>query len=233
MAGDWIKMNKSLLRDPRVVRIASACEADILRTVGGLMSVWCLADEQTEDGKLSGYSPELIDSFMGFPNLARAMESVGWLTIGDGFVEFPAFTEHNGQSAKRRIQDNVRKMSARKADICPRNVREMSALEKSREEKSILTLTSKNERARGSLSDLKSYALEIGLPESDGEAMHDHWTANGWKNGQSPSKDWKAGMRKWKANGWHPSQKNAPNKPAGTNGKAYTQRGYTENLELP
>jgi len=37
--------------------------------------------------------------------------------------------------------------------------------------------------------------------------MYDHWTANGWKNGQTPSKCWRAGMRKWKSNGWMPSQK--------------------------
>lgn len=63
---------------------------------------------------------------------------------------------------------------------------------------------------RGTLEELKSYALEIGLPASDGSFMFDHWSANGWKNGENPSKDWKAGMRKWKAQSYMPSQKGNP-----------------------
>lgn len=58
-----------------------------------------------------------------------------------------------------------------------------------------------------SLSDLKAYAVEIGLTERDGEAMFDHWESNGWRNGSNRVKCWRAGIRKWKANGWLPSQK--------------------------
>jgi len=60
---------------------------------------------------------------------------------------------------------------------------------------------------KGTQAELEAYAVEIGLPASDGTAMFDHWTANGWKNGRTPSKCWKAGMRKWKGQGWMPSQK--------------------------
>jgi hypothetical protein len=134
MAGDWIKMRKSLPTDPRVVRISSALKADRLRTIGGLMSAWCLLDEQTEDGKLDGYTPEIFDEIVGFPGLAAAMEQVGWMECGDGFLAAPRFHEHNGQSAKRRAQDSVRKVSARKADKCPHEKRTKSGLEKRREE---------------------------------------------------------------------------------------------------
>lgn len=131
MAGDWIKMQKSLPRDPRVIRIASALNADRLRTVGGLFSAWCLFDEQTETGIVSGYTPELLDELVAFPGLARAMESVGWLEIGEDFLAVPRFDEHNGQSAKRRAQDRNRKMSARNADKCPPAKQTESGLEKS------------------------------------------------------------------------------------------------------
>jgi hypothetical protein len=136
MAGDWIKMRKSLPTDPRVVRISSALKADRLRTIGGLMSAWCLLDEQTEDGKLDGYTPEIFDEIVGFPGLAAAMRNVGWMEFGDGFLAAPRFHEHNGQSAKRRAQDSVRKVSAREADKCPHGKRTKSGLEKRREEKS-------------------------------------------------------------------------------------------------
>ena len=60
---------------------------------------------------------------------------------------------------------------------------------------------------KGTQLELEAYAVEIGLPASDGTAMFDHWTANGWKNGSTASKCWRAGMRKWKGQGWMPSQK--------------------------
>lgn len=133
MAGDWIKMNKSLPRDPRVIRIASALNADRLRTVGGLFSAWCLFDEQTQDGRLEAYTPELLDELVAMPGLARAMEAVGWLEIGDGFLAVPRFGEHNGNPAKRRAQDADRKWNARKADKCPQPKRTESGPEKRRD----------------------------------------------------------------------------------------------------
>lgn len=134
MAGEWIKINKSLPRDPRVICMASALKADRFRTVGGLVAAWCLFDEQTEDGVLEGYTPELLDEVVGFPGLAEGMESVGWLVVGQGFLEMPRFEEHNSKSAKRRAQEAVRKASARKAEDCPHEKRTKSGLEKSRED---------------------------------------------------------------------------------------------------
>jgi hypothetical protein len=133
MAGDWIKMRRSLLTDPRVVRISSALNADRFRTIGGLFSAWCLFDEQTSDGTLCGYTPEVFDEIVGVKGLSRAMELVGWLEINGDSLKATAFSEHNGQSAKRRAQESVRKMSARNADIDADKKRPRE--EKRREEK--------------------------------------------------------------------------------------------------
>ena len=70
------------------------------------------------------------------------------------------------------------------------------------------------EKVKGTVDELKAFAVEIGLPPSDGESMFHHWEANGWKNGPNPVKDWKAGIRKWKSQGWLPSQKGSTAKPA-------------------
>jgi hypothetical protein len=133
MAGDWIKMRRSLLTDPRVVRISSALDADRFRTIGGLFSAWCLFDEQTPDGHLAGYTPEVFDQIVGISGLAVAMAAVGWLEIGPDYLQATAFCEHNGQSAKRRAQESVRKMSARDADKTADKKRPRE--EKRREEK--------------------------------------------------------------------------------------------------
>lgn len=134
MAADWIKMRVDLPTHPKVVRIASACEADRLRVIGGLLSVWGLFDAHSIDGKLEGYTPKVMDETIGFPGFSDAMIAVGWLEF-DGFsLWMPQFDEHNGQSAKKRAQDadrkrNDRNLSASQAD--KKRTRE----EKNREEK--------------------------------------------------------------------------------------------------
>ena len=68
------------------------------------------------------------------------------------------------------------------------------------------------------LDEAKAFAVEIEMPSSDGEACFHKWEGNGWRNGTSPVKDWKATIRSWKASGYLPSQKSpsfgqSPKKP--------------------
>jgi hypothetical protein len=120
MAGDWIKMRSDLFTHPKVVRMASALKADarpdVIRVVGGLMSVWCLFDAHSVDGILEGYTAELIDDHLRWEGFASAMVGVEWLAPnGDGSsMTLPEFDTHNGQSAKRRAQDADRKRDVRK-----------------------------------------------------------------------------------------------------------------------
>lgn len=121
MAGDWIKMRTDLFTHPKVVRISSALKADTLRTVGGLMSAWCLFDAHSVDGRLEGYTLEYLDAHLRWEGFSEAMASVGWLEADEFGLVLPRFDTHNGQSAKRRAQDSdrkreVRKMSASEAD---------------------------------------------------------------------------------------------------------------------
>lgn len=129
MAGDWIKMRTDLFTHPKIVLMSSALKADgrpalkadRLRTVGGLLSVWCLFDAHSVDGRLAGYSFEAVDEHVGIPGFAKAMADVEWLSGDAEGLELPEFDKHNGQSAKRRAQDadrkrEDRKMSASNAD---------------------------------------------------------------------------------------------------------------------
>lgn len=52
-----------------------------------------------------------------------------------------------------------------------------------------------------------AYAVEIGLPESDGDACFDKWQGNGWKNDGKPIVCWRSTMRSWKKFGYMASQK--------------------------
>ena len=106
-------MRTNLQRNPRVIRIASALSADRLRVIGGLHAVWSLADEQTEDGNLPGYTLAVIDEMIGWIGFCAALEAVDWVKQDSSGVTFLRFEEHNGKSAKRRAQESVRKASAR------------------------------------------------------------------------------------------------------------------------
>ena len=141
MAADWIKMRSALRSSPKVVRISSALNADLFRTVGGLHAVWSLVDEHTETGRLDGYTLQAIDDLIGWPGFSAAMESVEWLKVDAQGIDIPRFEEHNGKSAKRRAMELERKRSARTAQtvrIASGQIAETNADEKrTREEKSI------------------------------------------------------------------------------------------------
>jgi len=114
MAGDWIKMRADLHTHPKVVRIASALDADRLRVVGALHATWCLFDAHSVDGELDGYTTKTLNDMIGFDGFAQALIAVGWLDESDSSLCMPRFSEHNGQSAKRRAQEADRKRNARK-----------------------------------------------------------------------------------------------------------------------
>lgn len=121
MAGDWIKMRSDLHTHPKVVRIASALNADRLRVVGALHATWCLFDAHSVDGSLDGYNNKTLDDMIAFPGFSQAMIAVGWLEERESSLCMPRFFEHNGQGAKRRAQEaerkrNIRKTSASDAD---------------------------------------------------------------------------------------------------------------------
>lgn len=113
MAGDWIKMRTGLQRSTSVVRMASALKADRLRVIGGLHAVWSLADEQSEDGILPGYTFETVNEMIGWPGFCQALCIVGWARETPDGVVFISFEKHNGTSAKRRAQEADRKRDLR------------------------------------------------------------------------------------------------------------------------
>ena len=56
-----------------------------------------------------------------------------------------------------------------------------------------------------SLEEVKAYCLERGNG-IDAQHFIDYYTANGWKVGKKPMKDWKATVRTWERNGINPKK---------------------------
>lgn len=144
MAVDWIKMRVDLQSHPKVVRILSAMrphdihnKTDKFRVIGGLHAVWSVFDAHCEDGLLNGYTPETLDHVIGWDGFSSALIGVGWLIENSGVsLAMPEFSEHNGQSAKRRAEDQKRKRDSRNGLDSVRNLSANDADKKrTREEK--------------------------------------------------------------------------------------------------
>lgn len=69
----------------------------------------------------------------------------------------------------------------------------------------------KGKKPKGTVQELRDYAVSLDLPDSDGEHLFDKWEGNGWKNDGRPIRDWRATMRTWKGMKILPSQKSGSN----------------------
>jgi len=198
MAGDWIKMRADLLTHPKVVRITSALKADRLRTVGGLMAAWCLFDAHSIDGRLDGYTTSALDDLIGWPGFSAEMVKVGWLEINGDSLSTPRFTEHNGQSAKRRATETERKRMARDlsaSDADEKRTRE----EKRREEKKEREPRATRLPAPFVLEpEWREWAIKTRpdlIPDTTAAKFADYWHSKPGKDGRKL--DWLATWRNW------------------------------------
>lgn len=94
------------------------------------------------------------------------------------FREAKGMAESNGSNALRSLRNGE---------------------EKRREEKRINPPVSPLKGGtRPSEREFFDFGNEINLPNMQIEMAWDHFTANGWKVGRNPLKDWKAALRNWK-----------------------------------
>lgn len=145
----WIKMGTGLASHGKVKALRRALKADRLRVIGGLWAVWCVFDEHSAGGFLSGYTLDDMDEEIGWKGFSAAMRDIGWLVEADDGLEAPDYEEHNGPNAKRRALDASRKGKSRAKEEAepdptpppvPQSVRIVSASDadktRNREEKS-------------------------------------------------------------------------------------------------
>jgi hypothetical protein len=90
----------------------------------------------------------------------------------------------------------------------------------------------KKTKARGTIEEVVEFAKSIGLPESDGEYLFHKWEGNGWTNGGSPVKNWKATIRSWVKGKFLPSQKAPAEKPGSSKSYLSSVNGYNERTDF-
>jgi hypothetical protein len=111
---NWIKMRSNLWNDPRVTKICDITNKPEREVIGCLYWLWAMADDQSVDGRLDGFSLAAIDRKTGFKGIGAALVKVGWLLETEDGVEIARFDEHNGASAKRRASEAKRMQFVRK-----------------------------------------------------------------------------------------------------------------------
>ncbi len=113
MAGDWIKMKMDLPEDPDVIQMCDILDFDEYQVTGRLHKLWSWADKHTNDGVTKGITKNWVDRYVCASGFANAMIEVGWLMLSEDVLIFPNFDVHNGQSAKKRCDDVLRKRMSR------------------------------------------------------------------------------------------------------------------------
>lgn len=128
----WIKLEKDLESDPRVLRMAKALDRvtpdrnagalhpvtqasrTVTLVIGALGRLWMYADSHARDDDTLDMSVEEIDQWLGLPGFCAVMPP-DWLSVVDeGTVELPGFQEHNGTEAKRKDLNAKRQARHRK-----------------------------------------------------------------------------------------------------------------------
>ena len=138
----WIKFEKDLQIDPRVLRMAKAldrrltlfdgpqsdydpCNAAALPAVtlvcGALVRLWSLADSHVGEDDVLDLSADEVDDYIGIPGFCQIMPA-DWMQVGDGVVKLPGFHAHNGTAAKKRAvtQNRVAAHRTRNAESVTR-----------------------------------------------------------------------------------------------------------------
>jgi len=205
MAGDWIKIEHVTPDKAEVIRLAQLLKIDQDAVLGKLVRIWIWADQNFTSEALKVQIPDaFIDRLAGCPGFAGAMRNVFWLQGGDGRLQIPNFTRHNGQSAKARAETNRRvsehRMKKRQESDpevkreCNESLLQKPLPEKRREE---IRKQPNNPRARD-LEAVLAFAAMDGCPPEEATRFWNHFESSGWvdKNG-NPVVNVRSKLRTW------------------------------------
>lgn len=224
---DWLKVNHSLVRSPKLRGLMRALRCRKHAALGFAVSWLCWVDEQTVDGQ-TGLRPDELDDELGFRGGVEALIGIGWAALGgDGLVYALEFGKHCGVSAKERAL-NARRQSNRRAlsrDVsrCERDVERdecnaegVTRIEENRIEYMENTLSGNNtvdmvadagrvplpvdaEEVRALMAGTASCALDRRELVACATAFFEESTAVGWVLKGQPVRDWRAMARAFMA----------------------------------
>jgi hypothetical protein len=205
MAGDWIPMRLDLYEDPAVLAMSERLEVREEVVVGYLHRVWAWASRNCHAASVTNVTLMSLGRVTGLSGFPELMAEVGWLMQsfnddGKPVLTFPNWERWLAQSAKKRMKAAERQKKKRHAHVTKtsRSERDKSVTteQKRTEERDTTKVVS---HVRPSVEEVSDYCRER-KNDVDPQAWMDHYTANGWKVGRNPMKDWKAAVRQWERN---------------------------------
>ena len=103
-------MTHNLCDKPEVRRIARNTGISIDECVGKLHRFWCWLDVNSVDGVVDGVVSTDVDDIVKLSGFADALSVAGWASFDDEneTLTIPNFGNHNGETAKKRMQKNKR-----------------------------------------------------------------------------------------------------------------------------
>ena len=133
--GGWIKLEKDLLTDPRVIRMGAKIGNGgpfhgVTVVLGGLAHLWMLADTHIGNDDVIPLGTDEINQVIGINGFCQLLPQ-DWLQVIDSdHVKLPGFHTHNGTIAKERAQTakrvqrhrtntNARQLQARNGHALP------------------------------------------------------------------------------------------------------------------
>lgn len=142
----WIKINVTLPRSPKILLLGQYLGISRHEALGLAVEWLTWLDGVSSDGE-TGLTVEQVDEL--FPchaksvtgchaTFAQALLAVGWAGVNEhGELYAIKYTEHNGDSAKKRAQASKRKGKQRAKECHAKSVTECHAKSVTREEKNI------------------------------------------------------------------------------------------------
>jgi hypothetical protein len=117
----YIRIRTNLLGDKDVVAMAERLSVSRYDVAGRLIRTWAWADcEADDEGHVYGVSADWLDTLVDLSGWAEALQSVGWLSVGERGVLFPKWQRHRGDAEAARPRARPKKKpSGKKASVPP------------------------------------------------------------------------------------------------------------------
>ena len=220
----WIKITTDIFDDEKILLIESMPDAYAVITVW--FKLLCMAGKQNNSGVFMlgkiAYTDKMLATIfrMNENTVTMALnifQQFGMIEIIDGVITIPNWNKHQTldsyeakkkrdrlYQAQRRANQRaiVEKSSDSKTTQSSYVAISDKEEEKEREEENIYSSAAQKKTTRftpPTVEQVSQYCKERGNNVS-AERFVDYYTANGWKVGKNPMKDWKAAVRTWERN---------------------------------
>jgi hypothetical protein len=110
----WLKVEAETPEKPELLHVQDVCGCGEGDAFLAWFRLWRWFDAMTADGCVPDATKTVCDRVARLPGISAALETVGWLEFQpEGGVQVLGWDKHNGNSAKKRLEDAMRKRRTR------------------------------------------------------------------------------------------------------------------------